>query len=226
MEEARYEAQEFAESRMNAWTNTLKTRVDGDFLDWYFDYVQQQKMGLMYLGNKAKGAWTGEEDLAENELMKYIQAEFSDQVMRPEIAKYEIEEIAEETALVYVQTLQARLVEIPIAYNLTQEEWIEYLDDVTRITYNTEGNRDHPFALKALYGAGAFGVASVTSRVARGVGRGTANVGSKVVGRTAGAVAVNASSKMGKTSGKKSSRQSIGCYYWCRPNHLGDMGLQ
>ena len=210
MEESRETAQEFAEARMDGWTEKLKMRVDGDFLDWYFDYVQQQKMGLMYLGNKAKGAWTGEEDLAENELMNYIQAEFSDQVMRPEIAKYEIEEIAEETAQVYIQTLQDRLVQIPISYNLTDEEWLQYLEDITKITYNTEGNRDFPFALKALYGVGAFGAASITSRVSKGIGRGTANAGTKVVGRTAGAVAVNASSKVGQQAGRKVAGKVLG----------------
>ena len=56
-------------------------------------------------------------------MTKYIEAEFSDQVMRPEIARYEIEAIAEETAQVYVQAVQDRLVEIPIRYNLTEEEW-------------------------------------------------------------------------------------------------------
>ncbi|MBX2818122.1 MAG: hypothetical protein KTR29_00530 [Rhodothermaceae bacterium] len=210
MKESRRTAQEFAESRMNDWTDQLKMRVDGDFLDWYFDYVQQQKMGLMYLGNKAKGAWTGEDDLAENELMNYIQSEFSDQVMRPEIARYEVERIAEETAQVYIQTLQDRLVQIPIEYNLTDEEWGQYLDDITKITYNTEGNRDFPFALKTLYGAGAFGAVTVTSRVARGVGRSTVNAGGKVIGRTAGAVAVNASAKMGKQAGRKIAGKVLG----------------
>ena len=210
MNESRAEAHEYAETSMKEWTDQLKMRVEGDFLDWYFDYVQQQKMGLMYLGNKAKGAWVGDENLAENELMKYIEAEFANQVIRPEIAKYEIEQIAEKTAQIYVQTLQDRLVEIPIEYNLTDEEWQQYLDDITQITYNTEGNRDFPFALKTLYGAGAFGAAAITSKVARGIGRSTANAGSKVVGRTAGAVAVNASAKMGKQAGRKVAGKVLG----------------
>ena len=210
MNESRAEAHEYADTHMNEWTGQLKTRVEGDFLDWYFDYVQQQKMGLMYLGNKARGAWVGDEDLAENELMKYIQAEFSSQVIRPEIAKYEIEDIAQKTAQVYVQNLQNRLVEIPIEYNLTDAEWQQYLDDITQITYNTEGNREFPFALKTLYGAGAFGAAAITSKVARGVGRNTASAGSKAVGRTAGAVAVNASAKMGQQAGRKVAGKVLG----------------
>lgn len=210
MGESRETAEDFAESRMAEWAGELKSRVDGDFLDWYFGYLEQQKMGLMYLGNKAKGAWTGDQDLAEHELTKYIQAEFSEQVMRPEIARYEIEEIAEETAQIYVQTLQNRLVEIPIAYNLTEEEWQTYLGDITRITYNTEGNRDFPFALKSLYAAGAFGGAALTGRVARNVGRGTLGAGSKAVGGSAGAVAMNASAKMGKQAGKKVAGKALG----------------
>lgn len=210
MSEARETAEDYAESRMNEWAEELKMRVDGDFLDWYFGYMEQQKMGLMYLGNKAKGAWTGDEDLAENELTKYIQAEFSEQVMRPEIARYEIEEIAEETAQIYVQTLQDRLVEIPIEYNLTDEEWETYLDDITRMTYNTEGNRDFPFALKSLYAGAAFGGAAVTGRVARNVGRGTLSAGARAVGGSAGAVAMNASSKMGKQAGKKVAGKALG----------------
>ena len=210
MEESRETAHEFAVNQMNGWTDKLKMRVDGDFLDWYFDYVQQQKMGLMYLGNRAKGAWVGNEDLAENELMKYIQAEFSEQVIRPEIARHEIETIAEKTAQVYVHALQDRLVEIPVLYNLTEDEWQQYLDDITQITYNTEGNRDFPFALKTLYGAGAFGAAAISTSVARGIGKSAASAGSKAVGRTAGAVAVNASAKLGQQAGRKVAGKVLG----------------
>jgi hypothetical protein len=47
--EARKETQELASAKLDTWIEQNMKRVDNDFLEWYFSYWTQQKLGLQSL---------------------------------------------------------------------------------------------------------------------------------------------------------------------------------
>ena len=96
------QAEVFAKDKLVEWSTELQTRIDEDFLNWYFSYWQQQSFGL-----KAIGYWVADHEIVEKivgdqpkmaeRITEEIQEEFSKRVLRPQIAQLQIERIADET---------------------------------------------------------------------------------------------------------------------------------
>jgi hypothetical protein len=206
LKEAASAAEEAATHKLEAWTNALMTRVDADFLDWYFGYWNQQILGL-----KAIWFWSVSKVLSDapdtaERITEDIQEQFATRVLRPEIAQLELERLTNEVLKIYVTKVSEYLAPIPEKYQITPPDWERYLDNIAVIISRTEGNRETPLTLKALT------VTTAASAVALGHALTPAikQIGSKVSGKLAGKAAGSMAAKTGAKVGAKAGSKFLG----------------
>jgi hypothetical protein len=204
-------AEDVATTKVQTWAHDLEQRLDDDFLAWYFDYFQQQWLGL-----KAIGYWTAERLLhAQPTMAEHITADIQDafarRVLRPEIAQMQLERITHETMTAYVRALQYNIGSIPDQYNIPQADWDGYLATIAALIARAEGNREIPLSLKIFTsGVVVGGIASaatltellkpVFARIGTQV---STTVAAEGAGRAAATLATRTGAKVGvKVSGK------------------------
>jgi len=140
IQEAENNAKLYAIDEIDQWNFTLKTKIDPDFLDWYFGYWTQTMMGVKGLGNEIIH-WASknieilpEAPTAVEEMTQEIQEKFSSLVLRPQIAHKQISKIAEKSINIYASTLNKHLNIIPEKYGISKQEWIVYLESLALTT--------------------------------------------------------------------------------------------
>lgn len=205
--QARAAADTAATQKLNAWVDDLMWRVDRDFLDWYFGYWNQQRLGLKALGYAVMHyVFEGEPEAAER-ITEEVQEEFAQRVLRPQIAQLELERMTIEVLEVYLSSLTRELTGIPAEYKIPKPEWEHYLNDIAVLTSNIEGNRQISLSLKAAtvstVGGGVM-LSKTLSPVVKSVGT---KVSAKLAGKAAGEAAAGVATKTGgkvaaKTGGK------------------------
>jgi len=135
---------------LTGWHSTLMRRVDEDFLPWYFNYFNQQMIGLSYAYHWAYENIVGSTRSPDEQVIGGIQQQFSNRVLRPQISQMEIEQITKDAVTVFVSDLNARLQSIPGKYDMHPEEWDRHLNSIAILASNVEGDRTVPLTLKAL----------------------------------------------------------------------------
>ena len=182
------------------------TRVDADFLDWYFGYWHQQILGLKAIWYWSVTQVLSDAPAAAARITEDIQEQFATRVLRPEIAQLELERLTNEVLKIYVTKVSESLAPIPEKYQITPPDWERYLDDIAVVISRTEGNRDIPLTLKALT------VTTGASTVALGYALHPAikQIGSKVSGTLAGKAASNLAATTGAKVGAKAGGKFLG----------------
>ena len=194
-------AETSATQRLQAWSDHMMRRVDEDFLEWYFDYWTQQRLGL-----KSLWYWTLHQALenqpdATEAITEEIQNEFAKRVLRPEIAQLEMERIAEDMLHVYVNELDAQLAVIPEKYEIPQPDWGRYLEDIAVLTAKAEGEGATPLSLKAVtvasMGGGVALVGALNPAMKKIGGKVSAKLAAKGASKVAGKTGAKVAGKFG-----------------------------
>jgi len=201
--------EEFASERLEVWVDSLMVRVDNSFLDWYFGYFNQQIIGLKALVQGALHYVFESQPTAAERLTGEFQEEFAVRVLRKQIAQMEIERITGDIVEFYVGELQKNVNEIPSRYNIPQGEWERYLDDVSFIIIDTEGNRSVPISFKTIFAGGVGGAALLTSKL---IGPITAKLGMKTGAKFAGKAGAQIAAKTGAKVAAKIGGKMAGLY--------------
>lgn len=162
--DARGRARERAEQRLNAWHAELMTRVEEDFLPWYFAFWGQQWRDLKTAGYLV-GDWSGWMD-AERAVREDFRDAFAARVMPPGETQLRMEAIAREALTVYLDRARRELPEIPREYRIPREDWQQHLAQIGLQLRRSEAQTEAvPTTLKGLV---AFGTAGTTAAVLRG----------------------------------------------------------
>jgi len=197
MRAAREESEILAAEKLDLWIEGLMRCVDGDFMDWYFSYWTQQKIGLKSLLYQVLH-WVDDDNATPAERITLeVQEEFANRVLRPQIAQMEVERIVNEILADYANRVRDRLKHIPEKYDIQPADWDRYLADVAVMVKNVEAGRHTPLSLKAIAGVTAGGVIllfrtikPVISRIAARVSaRWTAKAAGRMASKTGGMVA-------------------------------------
>ena len=221
IENARTRAEQYASQELDGWIEQLTERVDNDFLNWYFNYFTQLKLG-------AKGIYidlssfvtsglnpkqpTSEERKAEK-LTEDFMHEFTFRVLKPEIAQLKLERFTRETITTYVSELSAQLGGIKSKYNIPQADWEKYLGGISTTIFDTTGN-SQDLSLRLLSRCTGYIVALslmnatvnlssglVTKVIEKAAVKGTtkiaAKLSTKAAGKVAGKVSIPAFSTIG-----------------------------
>ncbi len=142
LREARVETENFASARLDLWKIDVMKRVDDNFLPWYFNYFNQQIIGLQYIWQGAYHWFNSNVSTPEISLIKEIQREFERRVVIPEVAQATFNEVIEDSVNLYTQELSRKIDTIPSRYKIPQGQWERYLENLALITNRSEGNRE------------------------------------------------------------------------------------
>lgn len=129
-------AKKLASSKLDVWVDEQMTRVDNDFLKWYFSYWNQQKMGLESLWHDAYHWVDSDKPTASEIITEKIQEEFSKRVLKPKFAQLALEKIANEVMERYADSLRSNLQIIPGKYNIPQQDWNRHLHGMAILIAN------------------------------------------------------------------------------------------
>ncbi len=189
---------EYADEQLQIWVDDLATRIDPNFLDWYFGYFNQKQIEykgffnalkagsfkLFKLNNKGIN-----EQIAES-ITQDFQLEFSKRVLRPQIAQLQLERITNQIVRYYLKQVETNISDIAINYQIPQTDWDNYLNDIAVSIYNTEGNISNT-PLKVFVGGGAY--VAVKPLIVKLI----PTVSSKVVAKLAGKAGAKVATKTG-----------------------------
>ncbi|QSJ20909.1 hypothetical protein JYQ62_22305 [Nostoc sp. UHCC 0702] len=194
-------AHKFASAKLDAWLDELKTRVDGSFLDWYFNYFNQKKLEFsapfIYLSS-AVSHWIDSDkpspdQVVAEKMTEDFQLEFAKRVLRPKIAQFELEKITNDTVNQYISQLEENISSIQGNYNIPQGQWQRYLDEIA-ITINDQEGATSSLPLKALVGGSSYLFVKAAIPAAVKIGSTVAikfagKAGAKMAAKTGGAIA-------------------------------------
>lgn len=202
IENARTRAEQYASQELDEWIEQLTERVDNDFLNWYFNYFTQLKLGAkgIYLNLSSIVTNTSEERKAEK-FTEDFQKEFTFRVLKPEIAQLKLERFTRETINQYVSSLASQLGGIKSKYNIPQAEWERYLGGISTTIFDSAGN-SQDLSLRLLSRGGGYTVAPllmkstvklssslVTKITEKAAVKGTTKIATKLSTKAAGKVA-------------------------------------
>lgn len=205
VEEIMINARELAEKRasklLDEWIADNMKRVDADFLDWYFGYWTQQKLGLQALLSQVWHWVDSDSPTAAEAITSVVQEEFSNRVIRPVIAQTVIEGIVDRTVAEYTKNIHKKIKEIPGKYEIKEADWDRYLNNISILITGIEANRAVPLSLKAVAAGAATGTV-IAFKVLKPI---IIKIGSKLsakwAAKTAGAMAAKTGTQVAAKSG-------------------------
>jgi hypothetical protein len=206
MMNSRIETETLASKKLDQWIEKNMERVDNDFLEWYFGYWTQQKLGLEGLLAQVWHWVDSDSPTAAEIITEEVQEEFSNRVIRPPIAQLEIERMIDEIVTHYSASLKGKLERIPREYNINPADWERYIADISVIVKNVEANRSVSLPLKALVGITAGGAVLVVNSLRPIIAR----IGAKISTKLAAKSAAKMAAKTGGTVAAKSGGKFLG----------------
>lgn len=202
-------AENFASKELDAWVDELMARVDGSFLNWYFNYFNQKKMEFsspfIWLSS-AVTHWINTsspppgQKVAEN-FTETFQREFANRVLIPKAAQLKLEGLTYQTVNLYVSELSSNIDKIQSSYQFPQGQWERYLNDIA-FTINGSGGIISNLSLKFLTCGSSY---LFTKAMIPVVGK----VGSKVTTSLAGKGAAKMAAKTGGAVAAKVGAQFL-----------------
>jgi len=216
LEKSRKYAESIASKELTQWVDRLMSRVDDDFLPWYFDYWTQQKMGLEGLIAQIWHWVDSDSPTAAEKITEDVQSEFSSKVLRPQIAQLELERIVNKTVGEYSKSLSDNLNKIPGKYNIKRADWERYIGDISVMTGNVDAGRSVSISLKVLTGVGAGGLYLMFRSIKPVISKIGAKISTKMSAKFAARMATKTGGKVAYKAGGKflGSIIAIGIIIW------------
>ncbi|TVT79361.1 hypothetical protein [Pseudomonas sp. H3(2019)] len=221
----------YTRSAMERWREMVYQRTETDFIPWFTSYWTQQWLSAKVGWYKMSSG--GEVDPVVNRLTVYLQEQYHERVLDPVAKVTDPNTIMVDAIALYLQTLDAHLVEIQQHYSAPQEQFDRRLNDIPAIALAPPPVRNaslyqiahaEPVANLPAYqaliervrsansGAGAglsdAGISSVAKRAGEKLEgqiatRSAAGAVAAAVGRVAGAVISVVSASIGAFSNEK-----------------------
>ncbi|MCP4213498.1 MAG: hypothetical protein GY765_02525 [bacterium] len=203
MKAAREETETLAAGKLDRWISRNMDRVDNDFLDWYFSYWTQQKLGLKGLLAQVIH-WVDDDNPTPAEKMtEEVQQEFSNRVLRPQIAQLQLERIINEIVSHYTGVLKGKLTSIPQKYKIKSAEWDRYVADLSVMVKNVEANRHVSLPMKVLVGTAAGGTLLMVNSLKPVITKIAGRISSRLAAKTAAKMAAKTGGKVAAKAGGK-----------------------
>lgn len=195
LQNAEQDAEAYASQSLDLWLEDLQPRVE-QFLDWYFDFVNQKVMEF-----KTPFIWTYAQfrhhldelqPEAQTAIVTHLSAsfekEFAKRVLVPRNAQLRLEAITNATIDRYLRGLETQLGSVQAKYHLPKGEWDRYLSDIS-LTLGEDGSLSN-LSLKTLAGGGTYLAAKPFLLTT--LGKLGSKTGAKVAGSATGKLAAKA----------------------------------
>lgn len=200
LDRAREAAYSYADNELEKWIAEVMARVDGDFLDDYFGFVQTKCREIRALGYTIGHLLVpihiknAEEALAEE-----LEEKISNTVIRPEISEQRIKNITQGAIEVYLSTLDKEFQQIQEAYKIPTPAWNEYISKLCGMTMNIK-SKAYPISVKASVGITVLGAIPVVKIVRKVSERIAVKAGANVAEKAGVKVVTKAVAKTGGTT--------------------------
>ncbi len=151
------EAKVYAEQRFSALEEEIMSRVDNEFLEWYFGYFNHKL--LMFLGIFSK-----------DKVFNIVMNKFYTLVVSPEELQKGYENIIRNSMIVFMNSFSKRLKVIPVKYSIKRPVWEKYISNMNKITLRA-GTQEISFAVKSLLVGGGTYIALRFTGINKVLGR-------------------------------------------------------
>ncbi|MGA1601774.1 MAG: hypothetical protein ACO4CG_05745 [Prochlorothrix sp.] len=193
LDQALNRAVQSASDNLDQWEETVRDRIETNFLDWYYNYFVQLKTGLSAIWINLTSP--SEEQKAER-LIQGFQTEFTRRVLQPELMQLSMERFTREAIEIYVEEISHGLSDIQGRYHVPQPTWDRFLTGLGTVTYSV-GGQQQDLSLQTLERGGVY-LAGVTLVQAVKI-VGFQKLGAKIASKAASKTAANLATK---TAGK------------------------
>lgn len=206
MQTAHDAAYEYASNELDKWVDELNYRVDNEFLDDYFSFMETKRRELTTTLNWILYSMSISPMSAEEKAVLELEEQISKKIIKPELSQLKIENITREALNIYAETFDNELIKYQERYNIPRPMWNKYIQGVCGLTMGAESKKI-PIATKTMIvsGIALTGVVSVpvtaliksvsTKIAARNAASAAAKAGTTVVVKSAGKVAAKAGAK-------------------------------
>jgi len=216
LKDARNKTEVIASKKLNLWIDKNMERVDKNFLNWYFSYWTQQEIGLKSLLYQVLHWVNKGNPTAAERITLQVQEQFSNRVLRPQIAQMEIERVINEIISIYSESIRTKLRGIPQEYKIKRSDWDRYISDIAVMVKNVEANRQTPVSLKALVGVSAGGAVIIFQSLKPIITKIGSKISAKLTTKTAAKMATKTGGKVAAKVGGKFAGAiiAIGIIIW------------
>ncbi|APC18508.1 hypothetical protein BLL42_23380 [Pseudomonas frederiksbergensis] len=121
----------YTRSAMERWREMVYQRTETDFIPWFTSYWTQQWLSAKVGWYKMNSG--GEVDPVVNRLTVYLQEQYHERVLDPVAKVIDPNVIMADAITLYLQTLDAHLVEIQEHYRAPQDQFDRRLNDIPAI---------------------------------------------------------------------------------------------
>ncbi len=193
LDQALNRAVQSASANLDQWEETVRDRMDTNFLDWYYNYFVQLKTGLSAIWINLTSP--SEEQKAKR-LIQGFQTEFTRRVLQPELMQLSMERFTREAIEVYVEEVSRGLSDIQGRYRVPQPTWDRFLTGLGTVTYSV-GGQQQDLSLQTLERGGVYLAGVTLVQTLKIVG--FQKLGTKIASKAASKTAANLATK---TAGK------------------------
>jgi len=128
---ARHEAEACARVAMDEWRWRVRQLIEETFIPWYSGYWTQQWVSVRLAWYNMQSG-EGEPD-PEERLVRYLQAQFYEQVLEPVSAYVDPDTVMEQATEAYLRELRMRVERLPPGYRIPPEAFRQHLDTIPAI---------------------------------------------------------------------------------------------
>lgn len=192
------EAYRYVSTELDLWINEMLLRVDEDFLDEYFGFLQVKKREVVSIYNSIVHFFIKNKESAEAAAIRELEEEIEQKIIKPEIAQARINNITSNAITVYATVLDEQLIRVQQTYKIPVLEWNRYISGICGLTLDIE-NKSYPITFKALVVSGT----ALTGFIA-------APIIQKVAVKVSGKFAQKAAVKIGTNAAIKSASKTVG----------------
>lgn len=192
----------YVSTELDIWINEMLSRVDEDFLDEYFSFMQVKKREILSVYNTIVHFFYKNAESAEEAAIRELEEEIARKVIKPEIAQMRISNITSNAINVYATTLDEQLIHVQETYNVPVVEWNKYISHICGLTLDIQ-NKSYPVTFKTLVVSGTALAGFVATPIIK-------NVATKVSAKIAEKTALKLGTKAIGTTAVKATSKAVG----------------
>jgi hypothetical protein len=151
-----------ASNILETWHQDKMYKIDNSFLEWYFGYFTQLEIGFKSLGYIASNWWFNTNKSADDQVAIEILKELDQRVFPKLLMQKELENIAQETVSIFINSLVLELQQIPQTFEIPTVDWDQHLEEIAIMLSGVEGLRNQPLSLKAITAGAIIGTKTLT----------------------------------------------------------------
>lgn len=199
-------AYNYSSAELEKWVEELMARVDNEFLDDYFSFMQAKRRDLLAIYNNVVHFFNGKKDTAEQAAIRELEEEISRKVVKPELSQKKIENITRNAIDVYMVTFDNELIKLQKTYNIPTPEWNKYISSVCGLTLDAKQNA-YPIAFKTAVVSGATLTGTVAIPTVKNV---ATKISSKIAEKKVAKAGTTAAGKLAAKEGTKIASKGAG----------------